>query len=190
MHHLEIKMLIQYNLNCFPPTLQVCERFSFFFPGPFKWISVMHGCRHQGSMNTFAHEKWRWGRGGGESISLAMSHWLHCFIRFPGSRGFTSAILPHREEWRRWKSMSPGHTHRSKLESRQHGEETRAGCVGGCAWVMRGFVMVCIVNCNSPVGIQLTETSDQAEEPKEIQRYLWSWAFLSFLTFHFIHYTW
>lgn len=39
-----------------------------------------------------------------------MSHWLHCFILFPGSRGFTSAVPPHRGERRRMESVSPGHT--------------------------------------------------------------------------------
>lgn len=108
LHYNEIKMLIQYSSLELLNSLQVCVWFSFF-SGPFKWISVMHGRCHQDSMNTFAHEKRRWGRGGSESISLAMSHWLHCFILFPGSRAFTSAMLPHREV-EVMKSMSLGHT--------------------------------------------------------------------------------
>lgn len=115
-------------LNCFLQTLQVCDTF-FFLSGPFKWISVMHGRRHQDSMNTFAHDKQRWGRGGGESISLAMSHWLHCFILFPGSRGFTSAMLPHKEEWRRWKAWVWS-THGFEWEEEKKKKATQRGNEG------------------------------------------------------------
>lgn len=71
----------------------------------------MHGWRHQDSMNTFAHEKRRWGKEAAvnplASPCLTDSIVLFCFL---AAEGLTSTLLlpPHR---RREERRRPGHTH-------------------------------------------------------------------------------
>lgn len=166
LHHLEIKVLIQYG----PPELFSANsagvwksRFLGGFAGPFKWISVMHGRRHQDSMNTSAHEKRRWGRGGGESISLAMSHWLHCFTRFPGSRGFTSAMPLRRGERQAMKRVSTDHTQIwMREQSTKKGNECLLWLCGRAGW--EGLGVVCTVNCNSLGRTEVTVIQECAKD--------------------------
>lgn len=132
----------------------------------------MHQRHHQDSMNTFAHEKRRWGKGGSESISLAMSHWLHCFILFPGSAGFTSVMPPCRGETRWWKAWARA-TRRSKMGEQAAGsvcvpgKRKRALVVVVCGWAVHvcreGTYCELYCSVKSPQGIEVTVTQNQAQ---------------------------